>query len=50
MLRTCPECDTTLSLHRQHDAYFCIKCNEWREPPCGNKACGFCAGRPEKPL
>lgn len=31
------------------DAYFCKTCDRWLEKNCGDKACEFCASRPDKP-
>lgn len=31
------------------DAAFCVQCDKWIEPVCGNRDCIFCAERPEKP-
>jgi hypothetical protein len=32
------------------DARYCIDCNAWIEPKCGDPSCEFCANRPEHPL
>jgi hypothetical protein len=32
------------------DAYCCPACNEWLKFACGDKSCGYCAHRPDKPF
>jgi hypothetical protein len=44
------EHDWAMSL--KHDAWFCITCDVWLEPPCGcgpEDDCPFPAVRPDKP-
>lgn len=31
------------------DAYACQSCDAWLEPICGDVACEFCVGRPDRP-
>lgn len=45
----CEMCRAPLQLSVGVDALYCPRCNEWREPKCGEPSCGFCASRPEKP-
>jgi len=37
------------SYSAKHDAYFCERTQEWKEPKCGDPNCHFCANRPDKP-
>lgn len=43
------ECDKKLSYNERFDAYFCNKCDQWKESKCTDKECLFCTRRPEKP-
>ena len=33
-----------------YDAYYCVVCNKWLNPGCGDPNCEFCKDRPEKPI
>lgn len=46
----CVECSTECIRDEIYDAYFCPKCEAWRETQCGDPTCEFCVGRPDKPL
>ena len=45
----CGECGSRLSYCEEHDAKYCIECNEWREIQCGAADCEYCNTRPELP-
>jgi hypothetical protein len=39
-----------LSYDSKWDAYYCLECNEWKEPMCNDHFCVFqCYKRPNKP-
>lgn len=35
--------------NEKHDAYYCLKCNQWLEDGCADKKCDYCKNRPKKP-
>ena len=43
-------CGHTAVYAERYDAYFCPVENTWLDTVCGDDACDFCAGRPDKPL
>lgn len=47
---TCEICNSELSYNERFDAYFCVKCNDWKEKNCNDPACFYCNERPEKPI
>ena len=47
--KSCPICNRAGCLDEKHDAYYCLECNMWLEPKCGNKHCDFCGTRPMFP-
>ena len=47
---TCLYCSHPFTHHERYDAYYCAKCNYWKEEKCPDKECEFCNRRPEKPL
>jgi len=46
----CDKCGNPKEYHALYDAFFCAKCNEWRESRCEDPNCEFCPKRPEKPI
>lgn len=48
--KTCSKCKFTLVYYEDFDAYFCPKCNEWKEAKCSDPTCSYCTNRPDKPL
>jgi hypothetical protein len=47
--RSCDECGVKLLLCMLWDAYYCDRCNRWREDVCDDAACRFCTERPKRP-
>ena len=45
----CKKCEAERDYCEKHDAYYCGKCDIWCEKNCGDKTCGFCKDRPNKP-
>jgi hypothetical protein len=45
----CLVCWEKTEHNEQYDAFFCKKCDEWKEIGCNDPTCEFCPGRPEKP-
>lgn len=51
MNRKCTNCNAKLLHYEDHDGFFCIICNEWREEKCNPKnGCVYCNSRPDIPL
>jgi hypothetical protein len=46
----CIKCDCEAEYNEKYDCYYCIKCNIWLEPKCGDLFCLFCKKRPTRPL
>jgi hypothetical protein len=46
----CTQCSEQRIYSEQHDAFFCAECNLWLEDACSDSNCGYCKGRPWKPL
>ena len=46
----CSKCSEQRIYSDQYDAFFCAGCNEWSEDVCNDPNCGYCNGRPWKPL
>lgn len=34
---------------KRWDAYWCLDCGDWAEPPCSDEKCEYCADRPAYP-
>ncbi len=49
MKHNCPECKRPRLYTHRYDAFYCDDCDVWLEPKCSDKACAYCAGRPEQP-
>lgn len=45
----CKTCEEDLFYSDEFDAFFCKKCDVFKEKNCGDKDCYFCINRPEKP-
>lgn len=45
----CRQCGGETQRNEEHDAFFCTKCDVWRDAVCGESDCEFCVGRPMKP-
>lgn len=46
----CDKCGWAMSYNERYDAYYCAKCNEWKEKKCTDENCNMCIKREEKPL
>ena len=42
-------CEHPRSYCPRFDAYYCERCDVWKEDRCSDPDCEFCKGRPEKP-
>lgn len=45
----CPSCLERLTYNDEFDSVFCLPCDEWRDIPCADPSCEYCAERPKKP-
>jgi hypothetical protein len=46
----CQTCEEFQIYYDKYDAYFCPKCNKWKDSNCGDPDCLYCNKRPLKPL
>ena len=47
--RVCDVCIEIPAYNERHDAYYCVKCDEWLDKACDAADCFYCVGRPAKP-
>jgi hypothetical protein len=45
----CVSCGAARLYSGRYDAAFCPVEDEWQETRCGDKACPYCPGRPDRP-
>lgn len=50
MMKRCETCNKIWKYSDKFDAYYCKKCNEWKEVKCIDNHCDICTKRPEKPI